>query len=235
MEVTARQRTKINAALCLIHDNGYDASPVIKLANELMKDVDTRTAYQLALNDFLSNVPDLAPVVSKVLNLVDASDDTTVDQYDTALSEYVTSGDDSTLKALAPMIAEDSLALALQKGDITPEEAANGDMAKALGFEPGPALQEAVAARAEKSSNQQPESGQEQAQPPQPNQPMWQPRGQLAVPQLGEAPAPQPFINGSQVSLCGGPTGFVAMGARAKIARETGPPTAPAGEAAHSA
>jgi hypothetical protein len=216
MTLTTRQRTKVNAALCLIHDNGHDAKPVIKLANELAKEVDTRTAYELALNEFLANVPTLAPIISKIIKLVDASDDGTVDQYDAALSQYVTTGDDSTLNSLAPMIAEDSLALAVRDGEITQDEADSGDLSKALGFEPGPAMVEAIAARADQS-----EEG-----PPEPSQPAWQPKAQADRPQLGEAASGrQPeFVNGSQVGAAIAPTGMVAAGAARNWVRNTGQP-----------
>jgi hypothetical protein len=221
MTVTSRHRTKINAALCLIHDNGFDAKPVIKVAHELMKKIDARTAYELAINDFLTNVPDLTPVISKALNLVDASDDPTVDQYDAALSEYVTSGDNSSLKALAPMIAEDSLALAVKNGEITQEEADSGEVAKALGFEPGPALAEAVAARGAQTGEQQSNEAQD---PPQPNQPAWQPQVKAKAPQLGDRPSSpaQIAVNGSQLSFGNSPTGVVAAGWARNVARNTG-------------
>ena len=130
---------------------------------------------------------------------MDASDDKTVDQYDAALSSYIDTEDDSSLRGLAPMIAEDSLALALQEGDMTPEEAANGDLAKALGFEPGEALQAAV------TPTDQPVNEQPQSQPGQ-----WQWRQSEATPQIGEAPPARNASNTSQVSLGGGATGMVA-------------------------
>lgn len=213
MTLTARQRTKINAALCLLHDNGHDASAVIGMANRLVQDgKDPRSAYEAALNTFLSTEPAMLPTVSKVLKLVDASDDKTVDQYDAALSEYVSTGDDTNLNALAPMIAEDSIALALRDGEITEEEAASGDIAKALGFEPGPALQEAVAAMGEQQTEQQPQAPQEQ---------QWRPRLEEAQPQLGDAPAVMNVTNSSQVAPGFGATGFVARGSQLAWARET--------------
>ena len=213
MTLTARQRTKINAALCLIHDNGHNASAVIGAANRIIQDgQDPRSAYEAALNTFLATEPAMLPTVSKVLKLVDASDDRTVDQYDAALDQYISTGDDSGINALAPMIAEDSIALALRDGEITEEEAASGDIAKALGFEPGPALQEAVAAMGEQTE-QPPQGEQEQQQ--------WRPRLEEAQPQLGDAPAVVNVTNSSQVT---GPTGFVAVGAQRAWARETLPP-----------
>ena len=213
MTLNPRQRAKVNAALCLIHDNGLDAKPIIKVAQELAKKVDARTAYELALNDFVRTEPDLLPAISKVHNLMDASDDATIDKNDIALSEYVTSGDNSSLTALSPMIAEDLLALAVKDGDITQEEADNGDIAKALGFEPGPALAEAVAARGEQSAEQSQEAQE-------PNQPEYKPNVKEDVPQLGEAPAKANVVNSSQTSFGVGPTGFVARGAQQHWARE---------------
>lgn len=212
MTLTPRQRTKINAALCLLDDNGYDAQTVIHMATQLNKDgKDHRTAYETALNAYLAEEPDIFPAISKALRLVDASDDATVDQYDAALSVYATTGDDSSLNALAPMIAQDSLALALREGEITQEEAAGHNLKKALGFEPGPALQEAVTAMAQQSSDQQ------ASQPQQAQQ--WRQPDQMPVTQVGKAPAPS-HLNGSQVSVSG-PTGYVAPRARAAWARET--------------
>lgn len=214
MTLTPRQRAKINAALCLLHDHGHDANAVIGMANRLMKDgQDPRSAYEASLNTYLSVEPAMLPTVSKVLKLVDASDDRTVDQYDAALSAYVSTGDDSELVSLAPMIAQDSLDLALREGEITPEEAASGDLAKALGFEPREALQEAIAAKAEQASAPQQT---QQERPPQ----QWKPLEQAAAPQIGTAPAATDMTNGSQIGL-GGVTGYVAPGARAAWARET--------------
>jgi hypothetical protein len=211
MTLTARQRTKINAALSLIYDNGYDAKGVIDRANGLIHSgQDPRSAYEKALNQFMVSEPALTPVISKVLKLVDASDDRTVDQYDAALSIYVSTGDDKALVGLAPMIAQDSLSLAVRDGEITAKEAASGDLAKALGFEPGEALVAAVTANAQEADTQ----AQSQAQ-------QWHWSKPDEAPQIGAAPLTESFTNGSQVSLGGGAAGFVARGAQQARARET--------------
>lgn len=124
-----------------------------------------------------------------------------IDQYDHALSTYVETEDDSALSALAPMIAQDSLALALRDGEISVEEAASGDLHKALGFEPGQALLDAA-------------------------DPTTMPKRDGAV-----APLPQqetqvwkrtdPPMDGSQMPTGFGPAGFVAVGARTRWARNT--------------
>jgi hypothetical protein len=171
---------------------------------------------------FIQTEPALLPTINKAHALVDASDEASVDKYDAALSDYVTTGDNSSLNSLAPMIAEDSLALAVKNGEITQEEADSGDLGKALGFEPGPALVEAMAARAEQSNEQQ----QEAAKPNQPEYPLGQQADkQTKAPQLGDAPAQQPsFVNGSQVGAASAPTGMVAPGAARNWARNTDQP-----------
>jgi hypothetical protein len=218
MTLNARQRTKINAALCLIHDNGFDADSIIHVANELMKQgSDTRSAYEDALNAFIGEEPALLPVVSKMHRLVDASDDATVDQYDAALSEYVTTGDDSSVNALAPIIAEDSIALALKDGEITQEEADSGDLAKALGFEPGPALREVM------GTGEEQRSGEQEQQPDTKQEQTWKEPFQPPTAQLDQAPAPA-FVNGSQVGSNMAPTGMVAAGAARNWAMNSGQP-----------
>jgi hypothetical protein len=132
-----------------------------------------------------------------------------VDQYDAALSTYVSAGDDTALNALAHTIAKDSLALAVQDGEITPEEAANGALEKALGFEPGPLLVAAVEASSEPTNEQ----------PQQPNQ-QWT-REQPDAPQLGDAPANAPSaVNGTQVSFSSTPSGTITPAAQQRRERE---------------
>jgi hypothetical protein len=122
MSLTVKQRTKINAALCTIHDSGHDASAVTALARTIMATgVGPNTAYERALNTFADNNPAMLPVLSKIVRLVEASDVRTVAQYDAALSNYIATGDDSGLTALAPMIAEDMTALAIRNGEEPPE------------------------------------------------------------------------------------------------------------------
>lgn len=134
--LTVKQRTKVNAALCIIHDSGLDANAVTQLAQTIMATGhDPRTAYERALNQFADSNPQVGQAIGKVAQLVEASCPRTVAQYDTALSQYIDSGDDSALTALAPMIAEDSVALAVSNGELAPEAAATATAAQALGLE----------------------------------------------------------------------------------------------------
>lgn len=144
--LTIKQRAKVNAALCIIHDRGGDANAVTELARTIMATGhDARTAYERALNQFADANPEAGTVIGRMANLIEASCPNTVAQYDQALSQYIDRGDNSALTALAPMIAQDSAALAVQSGEMTPEEAAEGNLAKALGFTPSPDFEQAAA------------------------------------------------------------------------------------------
>lgn len=122
MSLTVKQRATINAALCTIHDSGHDAKAVTVLARSIMATgVNPNTAYRRALNDFADNNPAMSLVLSKVVRLVEASDHRTTAQYDVALSNYIATGDDSGLKSLAPMIAQDMTTLAVQHGEEPPQ------------------------------------------------------------------------------------------------------------------
>lgn len=122
MALTVRQRTKINAALCMIHDCGHDASTVTALARGMMSGgLDARIAYQRALNRFAESNPTILPDLQRVVGLVEASDDTTVAKYDAAVSNYIETGDDTEMRTLAPMIAQDMTALAARRGEERPE------------------------------------------------------------------------------------------------------------------
>jgi hypothetical protein len=139
--LTTKQRAKVNAALCIIHDNGFDANAVVELSRAVMATgVPIHNAYERALTSFVTENPDTGPVISKMIALVEASDTATIAQYDSALSQYIETGDNAAMLALAPTIAADSIALAIQNGEITAEQAASGDLAGALGFEPGAVL-----------------------------------------------------------------------------------------------
>jgi hypothetical protein len=147
--LTIKQRAKVNAALCIIHDNGFDASGITEIARKIMSTGHAASAaYEQALNSFISANPETYPAIAKITQLVEASSPATVAQYDQALSQYINTGDNAGLARLAPTIARDSVALAIHNGELTEAEAATGGLAKALGFEPGPLLQEAVAAGA---------------------------------------------------------------------------------------
>jgi hypothetical protein len=55
--------------------------------------------------------------IAKVAQLIEASDGPTVAQYDSALSLYIQTGDNSGIAALEPMIVADAMALAIQTGE----------------------------------------------------------------------------------------------------------------------
>lgn len=122
----------------MIHANGHDAEGVSQLAaNYMATGFDERQAYQQAINDFTASNPDMAGMIGKAVRLVEASDHETVAQYDAALSSYISTGDEAAINALAPMIAADSMALAVQHGEVAADAGAEA-LSDALGFEPGP-------------------------------------------------------------------------------------------------
>lgn len=133
--LTQRQRVKVNAALSMIYAQGYDAQTVITWAKEYQRSgYDQKGAYQQALNEFIAGQPDLAPALGKITRLIEASDGATVSQYDQALSTYIQTGDDSAITALAPMIARDSVALAVKQGDLAAGDINAESVEAALGF-----------------------------------------------------------------------------------------------------
>jgi hypothetical protein len=135
MGLSIKQRVKVNAALSMIYSQGYDAQTVVTWAKDYegMGHTPAR-AYQMALNEFAAGQPDLGASLGKITRLVEASDVATVAKYDTALSHYISTGDDSALVALGPMIAQDSVALAVKNGEL-PEGALTGEAIEAaIGF-----------------------------------------------------------------------------------------------------
>lgn len=133
--LTQKQRVKVNAALSMIYDQGYDAQTVVGWAREHERNGrDARSAYQLALNEFVGGQPGLAGPMGKVTRLIDASDANTVAQYDQALSAYIATGDDAPLAALAPMIARDSVALAVKNGELAAGDVNAANVEAATGF-----------------------------------------------------------------------------------------------------
>lgn len=133
--LTQRQRVKVNAALSLIHSQGYDAQAVVSWAKEYQRTgYDARRAYQQALNEFAAGQPALAVPIGKLTRLVDASDVPTVAKYDVALSAYIATGDDNALAEIAPIIARDSVALAIKNGELTAGDVSAARAEAATGF-----------------------------------------------------------------------------------------------------
>ena len=119
MAVTNKQRVKINAALSMIHSQGYDPQHVVAWAADYQrKGFDQRRAYEQAINEFVAGQPALAAPLGKITRLVEASDANTVAQYGAALDTYIATGDGSAIDALGPMIATDSVALAVKNGEL---------------------------------------------------------------------------------------------------------------------
>lgn len=118
--LTNRQKVKVNAALSAIYAEGYDAQAVVNWARDYMSaGMAPATAYQHAINEFARAQPAaLHNQLVKMNRLIEASDDQTLARYDDAFSTYIASGDTSKLTALAPMVAQDAVALAARNGEI---------------------------------------------------------------------------------------------------------------------
>lgn len=142
--LTTKERAKVNAALCMIHDSGLDAQAVVGTANAAIAAGQApAAAYTVALNGIASGNPTLGVAMGKVTRLIEASSPATVDQYDHALSQYIDTGSDTALTAMASTIAADSVALAIATGEMTEADAANRDLSMALGAEPTAVFQQA--------------------------------------------------------------------------------------------
>jgi hypothetical protein len=126
--MTPKQRAQVNAALVIIHASGNSAQNVTKAAQALIaKGHPATVAYSTVLTEFATAFPTLGATMSKVTRLIQASAPESVAQYDSALSEYIRTGSNIALNALDPMVARDSMALAVKHGEMTEAEAANGD------------------------------------------------------------------------------------------------------------
>ena len=136
--LTPKQRVKVNAALAIIHDHGHDANAVSHAARSyISRGYDPRRSYEMAINEFAKARPDVAPSLEQATRLVEASDAATVGMYVTALDHYNQTGDLSMVNALGPMIAQDSIALAVKDGHLTPDQAGSPEALEiAIGYAP---------------------------------------------------------------------------------------------------
>lgn len=135
MGLSIKQRVKVNAALAMIHANGYDAQAVVNWAREYERSGhDARRAFETALNEFAAGQPAMGNQLGKITRLVEASSVATVAAYDQALSAYIATGDSSGIDALAPMIAADSVALAVRNGELADGGITEATLEAALGF-----------------------------------------------------------------------------------------------------
>jgi hypothetical protein len=205
--LTHKQRVKVNAALASIHAHGHDASAVTGLAKQLQASGhDARSSFEFALNRFADSNPDMGDMLGKITRLVEASDAATVHWYDQALGHYNQTGDDSGISALAPMIAQDSVALAIRSGEMSEADLATDGLETALGFAPSDAMVHAATA----------------APAPAPAQ---RASFSFRAPPPGAPSAPRSFVNGTQHGAVG-TTGIKAPKTGAALAREVGVPMA---------
>ena len=134
--LNARQKVKIQAALCLIHDNGHDAKAVSRAARAFIdRGTQPRAAYNWAFADFSKGKPELTRALAHTGRLIDASDMLTVARYGDALERYNQTGDPSAMAGIAQTFVQDSIALAVKNGELAAEDAANPEAVHAaFGF-----------------------------------------------------------------------------------------------------
>ncbi len=124
--MNAKQRASINGALAMIHADGEDVASVQRRAQTVIATGrDTYHGYKVALNEFARSNPSLGTKLAKVAALIEASDAATVAQYDRALSEYIETGDEAAVDALAPMMQVDAAAFAERAGGSGPAAVAD--------------------------------------------------------------------------------------------------------------
>lgn len=226
MGLSIKQRVKVNAALSMIYAQGYDAQTVVTWAADYMgMGHGPARAYQMALNEFAAGQPDLGDSLGKITRLVEASDVATVAQYDVALTEFINTGDDSALVALGPMIARDSVALAVKNGGL-PEGALTGEaIESALGF----AMADAVVTQAttpvgsQEAAPAAPQARPEDAYSSQQSAPQVQ---RQSFPGFGSQAQPQGKTTDKQVSAAGSGSGMIVNKARWDAVPYTGAGTA---------
>lgn len=210
--LTNKQRVQVNAALAIIHSSGNNASAVTAKAKAYQgQGHSAQKGYELALSEFIGTQPGLAKEITKTIALVAASDEKTIGQYDHALTQYIQTGSDAGLQELAPMIARDSVALAIRNGEITADDVANGGLETALGYAPSQTMIDAAM-----SPVDAPAAG------------PFAPRQSFAFKPSAEAPAAaheRSMVNGTQTGPFG-PQGYTAPKTGLALAREIGVPMA---------
>lgn len=113
-----KQRTKINAALSFLYGSGHDVHAVTREAQTYISiGHGMLSAYEKAFATFVGSNPDTLAPLTRITALIEASDGATVVKYDRALSEYIETGNDASLNALAPMVAADMAALNFDEPD----------------------------------------------------------------------------------------------------------------------
>ena len=145
--LTNKQRVQVNTALAIVHASGHNASDITAEAKAYQLQWHSHVkAYEYALSTFTRANPYMATAIQKTVALVGASSDATVARYDHAVQRYNETGNDDAIEALAPMMAQDSVALAIRNGEITAADVANGGIETALGFAPTEAMTAAAMA-----------------------------------------------------------------------------------------
>lgn len=145
--LTYRQTVAVNAVLAMVHASGRDANAISREAKAYQAQGHTHLkAYEAALATFTGANPNMSRAVQQTLNVVCASSDKTVDQYHYAITRYRETGNTDAIDKMAPVMAQDSVELAIRNGEITREDVASGGAEAVLGMKLAPETVAAVAA-----------------------------------------------------------------------------------------
>jgi len=118
MQLSSRDRAKVQAALVAIHSANRDTGAVTRMAEAIIKTGSpAKIAYARAFDDFAQRNPDLAAGLHRIGQLIDATDDRTVANYNVHFSRYIETGDGTALSAVLPTIQQDLIEMAARTGD----------------------------------------------------------------------------------------------------------------------
>ncbi|WP_295634825.1 hypothetical protein [Novosphingobium sp.] len=118
MKLSARDRAKVNGALCMIRDAGHNADAITGVASDIMSTgTPIKLAYQRALDKFVEQVPAFRAPLQRLGQLVDASDIPTLAGYNVALSRYIETGDAVDLQPIMATVTRDAGEMAARTGD----------------------------------------------------------------------------------------------------------------------
>lgn len=203
MSLTMKQRVKVNAALATIHAHGLDPVAVHQRAVALRQIHEPRRAFEIAINEFAAQHPDVGVVVGNIARIVEAAPANDLARYDHALNVYRDTGDDAAIDAIAESVLAAEIDLAVQAGELsaTDAQAAKMEAARDLA-ERGAPLSDGAKAALGREGFEFPE-------------------GQAPAQQAQPGPMRPEDLYASQTSSPGVPvTGMIAPGAQARIDRD---------------
>jgi len=137
--LSKRERATTAAALLELRTLGVDPGEVTNTAATLIRmGTPDGKAYQRAFGKLLEARPSLRAPLQRIETLIERSDLPTVARYNTALTNYMATGDEGHLRSIAATVSTDMAQLAQETGDAgfadsLPDKAPEPDAAPAVG------------------------------------------------------------------------------------------------------